>query len=221
MTLSIAEAQDLTARALTACNTNKINTASVTRSVIAAELDGIHSHGLARLPTYCEHARCGKIDGNAEPVLGHLSDAALKVDARDGFAHPAIDLGFGNLIPLARSKGVCALAVVNSYNCGVLGYHVEALAEAGLLALGFTNAPASIAPAGGNKAVFGTNPIACAVPDGNGGAAFVVDQSSSVVAKSELIVHANEGKPIPQGWALDQNGEPTTDTQAALKGTMV
>lgn len=221
VTLSIGDVEDLTRRALIASDTGDANANSVTRSVVASELDGIHSHGLARLPTYCEHARCGKIDGNAVPAVEKSAGSALRADARDGFAHPAIDLGFADLVPLAMENGIAALAVTNSYNCGVLGYHVEALARHGLVALGFTNAPASIAPWGGTKPVFGTNPIACAVPDGKGGADLVIDQSSSVVAKSELIVHAANDEPIPEGWALDADGNPTTDPREGLKGTMV
>lgn len=221
VTLTIDEVEALTQAVLVASNTSETNARSVTRSVVASELDGIHSHGLARLPTYCEHAKCGKIDGHAMPTVEQVAPAALRADARDGFAHPAIDLGFAELTTLAKSTGIAGLAVTNSYNCGVLGYHVEALANAGLVALGFTNAPASIAPAGGKKAVFGTNPVACAAPDGKGGAAFVIDQSSSVIARSEVMVHAASGEPIPEGWALDADGEPTTDPAAAMKGTMV
>jgi (2R)-3-sulfolactate dehydrogenase (NADP+) len=219
--LTIAEIEALTHAALVACNTSEANANSVTRSVVAAELDGIHSHGLARLPTYCEHARCGKIDGQASPSVAQVAPAALRADAKDGFAHPAIDLGFAELIALAKTTGIAGLSVTNSYNCGVLGYHVEALASAGLVGLGYTNAPASIAPAGGTKAVFGTNPVACAAPDGKGGAAFVIDQSSSVIARSEVMVHAASGEPIPEGWAYDAEGQPTTDAAAAMKGTMV
>jgi len=217
ITLTLADVADLTRRALLASNVAPDNAESVTRSVVAAEADGIHSHGLARLPTYCEHARCGKIDGRARPTLRQVAPAALVADARDGFAHPAIDLGFARLPDLARETGVAALAVTNSYNCGVVGYHVERLAEAGLLALGFVNAPASIAPWGGRTAVFGTNPLACAVPR-EGAPPLVIDQSSSVVAKSEVVVHKQKGEPIPEGWALDRDGQPTTDPEAALAG---
>lgn len=108
----------------------------------------------------------------------------------------------------------------DSYNCGVLGYHVERLPEQGLIGLGFTNAPASITPVGGTTPVIGTNPFALAVPDGNGAAAFVIDQSASVVAKSEIMMHARSGKPIPVGWALDAEGNPTTDAETALKGSI-
>ncbi len=221
VTLSIDDVTELTLNALLASNTNKNNARSVAESVVASELDGIHSHGLARLPTYCEHARCGKIDGNATPFMAKDNGAALTVDAKDGFAHPAIDLGFEHLILRSKELGVVALGVINSYNCGVLGYHTEKLANSGLVALAFTNAPASIAPYGGVKAVFGTNPISCAVPGDNNEAVFVVDQSSSVVAKSEIIVHANNNEPILEGWALDKDGNPTTDPKTALGGTMV
>lgn len=219
--LSIDDVQSLTHNALLGSGTSQANAEIVTRSVVASELDGIHSHGLARLPTYCEHVKCGKLDGTAIPAVEQLAASALRSDTRGGFAHPAIELGFEQLIPAAVSNGIASLAVVNSYNCGVLGYHAEALARSGLVALGFTNAPASIAPFGGLKPLFGTNPIACAVPDGKGGAALVLDQSSSVVAKSELIVHNNNNEPIPEGWALDENGQPTKDPAKGLKGSMV
>lgn len=221
ITLSLSDVEDLTLRALGACNTSDANARSVAASVVASEADGIHSHGLARLPTYCEHARCGKIDGQAVPEMEEVAAAGLKVDARDGFAHPAIDLGLPALTALAKAKGLAAMAVTNSYNCGVCGYHVERIAEAGLIALGYVNAPASIAPWGGKQAVFGTNPMSFAVPR-PGAPPLVIDQSSSVIARSEVIIHADAGEAIPEGWALDKDGKPTTDPKAALAGgTMV
>ncbi len=221
ISLTLEEVHNLTMQALTACNTSEVNARSVTNSVVASEADGIHSHGLARLPTYCEHAKCGKIDGNATPSSVQVATGALKVDARDGFAHPAIDLGMEKLISMAEQNAIAAMAVTNSYNCGVVGYHMERIANAGMVALGFVNAPASIAPWGGKKAIFGTNPIAAAIPR-HGAPPMVLDQSSSVVAKSEVVVHAQKGEPIPEGWAFDKNGNPTTDPKAALDGgTMV
>ncbi len=221
ITLSLAAVEDLTQRALVASGASEANARSVTASVVASEADGIHSHGLARLPTYCEHARCGKIDGRAEATAEQAGPAAVRANARDGFAHPAIDLGLELLLPLAKETGIAALAVTNSYNCGVCGYHVERIAGAGLVALGFVNAPASIAPWGGTKGVFGTNPISCAVPRRRE-PPLVIDQSSSVIAKSEVVVYAQKDEPIPEGWALDAAGQPTTDAKAALAGgTMV
>jgi (2R)-3-sulfolactate dehydrogenase (NADP+) len=218
--LTISEVEDLAIAALSASKTFEANARRVAWGVARAELDGIKSHGLAYVPVYCEHALCGKIDGFAEPSVAALSASAFVADARDGFAHPAIAKGFDSLVPAAREQAVAALAVRNSYNCGVLGHHVERLAAQGLVGIGFTNAPASIAPFGGTKAVVGTNPFACATPDGSGGASILIDQSSSVIAKSELGVRARAAEPIPEGWAFDSQGNPTTDPNVGLKGTM-
>jgi (2R)-3-sulfolactate dehydrogenase (NADP+) len=111
------------------------------------------------------------------------------------------------------------MSVYNSYNCGVLGFHTKRIAEKGFVGLGFTNAPASIAPVGGTKAVVGTNPFSLAVPL-DGQAQIVIDQSASVVAKSEISVRAKTGESIPEGWAFDSEGMVTTNAQEALKGTM-
>ncbi len=219
--LKVTEVEELARGALIKAGARPDAAASLAKAIAAAERDGIASHGLAYLPTYCEHLACGKVVASAVPSLSQEMPGVIAVDAGSGFAHPAIDLGFGALVPLARSQGIALLAVRNSYNCGVLGYHTEKLAREGVLALGFTNAPASIAVSGGRKPVLGTNPWSIAVPDGKGGASIVIDQSASVVAKSEVAKRAREGKPIPLGWALDPEGEPTTDPNVGLKGTML
>lgn len=218
--LTLDEIEDLAYRALTAAGTSDSNARPLAQATAATEADGIASHGLAYIPIYCEHVRCGKVDGQAQPVLSRPAPAIVQVDAATGFAHPAIALGFEALIPAARELGSAALAVRNSYNCGVLGYHTRRLATEGLLAIGFTNAPASIAPVGGRRPVVGTNPFSLAAPDGAGSAAVLIDQSASVIAKSEIMKHAREGLPIPPDWALDPEGHPTTDPEIALKGSM-
>lgn len=214
------EIETLAREALERSGTRHQSAASLARAVAAAEIDGIRSHGLVYVPIYCLHVQCGKVIGDAVPEVVQSAPSSIQVDAGSGFAHPAIEAGFEKLIPAARENGIAGLGIRNSYNCGVLGYHVERLAEQGLVAMGFTNAPASIAPVGGSRPVIGTNPYALAAPDGEGGAAFVLDQSASVVAKSEITMHANEGKPIPEGWAFDSDGNPTTDAAVALKGSM-
>ncbi|MDJ1018201.1 MAG: Ldh family oxidoreductase [Paracoccaceae bacterium] len=219
-TLSLAEIEDLSFRALVAAGTSEANSRPLAVATSATEADGISSHGLAYIPIYCEHVQCGKVDGHSVPVLGKPAPAVVTVDAMTGFAHPAIDLGFEELVPLAKSQGVAALAIRNSYNCGVLGYHTARLARAGLVGLGFTNAPASIAPSGGAMPVVGTNPFSIAVPGAGGEPAILIDQSASTIAKSEVMKHAREGKPIPIGWALDVDGNPTTDPALGLKGSM-
>lgn len=219
--LQLAEIERLAQAALLRAGASEPSAKSLAKAIAAAERDGIASHGLAYLATYCEHLRCGKVVGQAVPVVARPAPAVVAVDAGSGFAHPAIDAGFAELVPLARAQGIAGMAVRNSYNCGVLGYHTERLAEAGLVALGFTNAPASIAPSGGTKPVVGTNPWSLAVPDGKGGAGLVIDQSASVVAKSEVMTKARKGEAIPLGWALGPDGQPTTDPNVGLKGTMM
>lgn len=218
--LTFDEISQLATEALMAAGAGRAAAQSLGGAIAAAERDGVASHGLAYLPTYCLHLQCGKVDPAAVPGV-EANGALVRVDARNGFAHPAIDLGFDALVPLARHNNIAALAVTNSYNCGVLSYHTERLSEAGLVGLGFTNAPASIAAWGGTKPVLGTNPWSLAVPDGAGGTAILIDQSASVVAKSEIMKHEREGKPLPDGWALDASGNPTNDASLALKGTMM
>lgn len=218
-TLSLTEIEDLAFRALTHVGTSEQNARPLAVATAATEADGVASHGLAYIPIYCEHVTCGKVDGGATPRLDTPRPGVITVDAGTGFAHAAIDKGFEALIPLARSQGIAALAISNSYNCGVLGYHTHRLASAGLLGIGFTNAPASIAPSGGAKPVVGTNPFSIAAP-GEDGPTVLIDQSASTIAKSEVMKHAREGKPIPVGWALDADGNPTTVPDVGLKGSM-
>ncbi|SLN25059.1 Ldh family oxidoreductase [Ruegeria meonggei] len=219
-TLTLAEIEDLAFRALVAAGTTEANARPLAVATAATEADGVASHGLAYIPIYCEHVQCGKVDGSAQPVLSQPRPGVVNVDAATGFAHTAIDMGFEALMPAAREQGIAALAVRNSYNCGVLGYHTFRLAQAGLVGLGFTNAPASIAPSGGAKPVVGTNPFSVAAPGTDGQPALLIDQSASTIAKSEVMKHAREGKPIPVGWALDSDGNPTTDPNVGLKGSM-
>lgn len=218
--MTLDEIEDLSFRALVAAGTSEANARPLAIATAATEADGIASHGLAYIPIYCEHVQCGKVDGKATPQLTKPAPSMLVVDAATGFAHSAIDLGFSSLMPLAREQGIAALAIRNSYNCGVLGYHTARLAREGLVGLGFTNAPASIAPSGGSKPIVGTNPVSIAVPGKDGEPAVLIDQSASTIAKSEVMKHAREGKLIPIGWALDADGNPTTDPEVGLKGSM-
>ena len=217
--LSLSEIEQISYDALLASGASDKNARALAVATAETEAMGVASHGLAYIPVYAEHLRCGKVDGQACPIVTHPKPSFLHVDAGTGFAHPAIALGFEKLIPLARTQGVALLSIYNSYNCGVLGVHTHKLACEGLVGLGFTNAPASIAPSGGRKAVVGTNPFSIAVP-GEEEPAILVDQSASAIAKSEVMKYAREGKAIPLGWALDSEGQPTEDAEKGLKGSM-
>lgn len=219
--LSLEQVYQLAFDALKKAGASDVAAAAVAKSTRAAERDGISSHGLMYIPIYVEHLRCGKVSTSAIPQVSQPTASTVMVDAQSGFAHTAIAAGFPKLIKAASEQGIAVMTVNHSYNCGVLGYHTEQLAAQGLVGLGFTNAPASIAPAGGHKPVIGTNPFSLATPNGNGSFSMLIDQSSSVVAKSEIIKRNNAGESIPEGWALDANGNPTTDPAEGLKGSMV
>ena len=156
--LTLQEISTLAEEALIASGASAGAASSLAAAVTAAERDGIRSHGLIYVPIYCQHLTCGKVKTTAEPAVLSQEGSAIVVDADCGFAHPAIDIGFDELGPLAKVLGCAALTVRNSHNCGVLGYHVERLSEHGFVAIGFTNAPASIAPAGGPKPLAGSDP---------------------------------------------------------------
>lgn len=218
--MTLDDITKLTTQALMGAGASQANAASLAQSTMRAERDGIRSHGLMYVPIYAEHVRCGKVDGQAISVVNQSRPSAITVDAQTGFAHPAIDAGWQALTQSARQNGIAAMTVFNSYNCGVLGHHAERLAEGGLIGLCFTHAPASIAPVGGNIPLVGTNPFAIAVPDNQGNVPIVIDQSASTIAKSEIMLRNRNGEALEEGWAVDENGNPTIDPAAALKGSM-
>jgi (2R)-3-sulfolactate dehydrogenase (NADP+) len=218
--MTLAQAEALVVAALTRCRTDAGNAASVARALVGAEAEGHIGHGLSRVPTYAAQAKVGKVDGFAKPALEWRRPAAAVVDAKNGFAYPAIDKALAALPQAARQNGIAAAAITRSHHCGVAGHPVERLAETGLLALMFANTPAAIAPWGGAKPVFGTNPIAFACPL-PGRPPIVVDLSLSKGTRGGILVAKQKGEAIPQGWALDAHGKPTTDATAALAGTML
>ena len=218
-TIGAVELEALIAAALVASRTTEANARSVARALAQAEIDGQKGHGLARVPTYAAQARAGKADGHATPIVLQTRPASLMIDAANGFAFPAIDLAIERLPALARSSGIAAAGFVRSHHFGVVGRHVERLAEAGLLALAFGNTPKAIAPWGGKRALFGTNPVAFAAPQRNA-PPIVVDLALSQVARGKILTAAQKGEPVPADWAVDEQGNPTTDATAALKGAL-
>ncbi|MEX0730779.1 MAG: Ldh family oxidoreductase [Aquisalimonadaceae bacterium] len=200
-------------------NTSAENAAPVAEALVAADTDGLASHGLSRLPFYADQAASGKVNGQAAPDIS-ARGAVVNVDARCGFAYRAINEGNEQGIAQARNSGIAAVAIGNSHHFGVAGYHVERVARQGLIALAFGNTPAAMAPWGGSSPVFGTNPVAFAAPR-DGAEPLVIDLSLSKVARGKIMMADKAGEAIPEGWALDTDGNPTTDTKTALAGSMV
>ena len=218
--LTIAEAEALVAETLERCRTSAANARSVARALVAAEADGLKGHGLSRVPTYAAQVKVGKVDGNATPTSTTPRPGLLAIDAAHGFAYPALDLAEATLPAMTRAQGIAAAAIRRSHHSGVAGHPVERLAQNGFVAMLFANSPGAIAPWGGARALFGTNPIAFACPAENR-PPIVVDLSLSKVARGNVLAAKQRGEPIPEGWALDADGQPTTDPAAALAGTMV
>lgn len=219
-TLSLSDAADLVVGILQTHGTSKDNAVSVAGALVAAERDGQPGHGLSRLPSYAAQAASGKVDGQAVPLVTSRKAAALRIDAANGFAYPAFDLAISEVAALARETGIAGASIFRSHHCGQLGYQAERLAQMGLAGLVLGNSPQAIAPWGGNKGVFGTNPIAFAAPR-DGDIPLLIDLSLSKVARGKVMLAQQKGESIPQGWALDEHGEATTDPEAALRGTML
>lgn len=218
--LSIEEASRLAARALRNAGAGEAMAGSTARALVRAEAQGLTSHGLSRVVQYATHLRNGRADGQALAVIARHRGAALLVDAKQGLAFPACDLAVATAITTAQSLGVCFAGVTNSHHCGVLVDHLRAVADAGMVGLGFANSPAAMPAAGGKHPIFGTNPVAAAFPRRHA-APLMIDLSLSEVARGKLMVAAKEGRPIPLGWALDSQGQPTTDAKAGLAGSML
>ena len=217
--LTLAEVRDLAFRALRRCGASEAAAGPVADSIADAEAEGIRNVGLGYLSHYCEHLRCGKVDGNAVVSVSQPAPGAVRVDAAHGFVHPAFEAARPTLVAAARSQGIAGMAIDHSYGAGVIGWYVTRLASEGLVALGFANAPKSMAPWGGKRAFFGTNPFAFAVPRADH-PPMVIDQSSSATAKVNVVNAAARGEAIPLGWAMDPDGNPTTDAKLGLAGSM-
>lgn len=218
--ISLDEATALVTRALRHAGASQAMAASTARALVRAEAQGLASHGLSRVPQYATHLRNGRADGQAQAAVTRRKGAAVLVDARQGLAFPACELAVTTAIATARELGVCFVGVTNSHHCGVLVDHLRAAAAAGMVGLGFANSPAAMPAAGGKHPIFGTNPVAAIFPR-QSAPPLMIDLSLSEVARGKLMVAAKEGKTIPLGWALDRQGNPTTDPKAGLEGSML
>ncbi len=220
MKCSLDQLYQIAVQALCAHNTSPDNADYVAKALVAAEADGLKGHGMSRLPSYCGQAASGKVDGQVQPEVRSVADAAIRIDACNGFAYTALTLAVERLSELTPTTGIAVAAVTHSHHCGAAGYFVESLAQQGLIGLMFANTPKAMAPWGGNQGIFGTNPIAFAAPRVNHDP-LVIDLSLSKVARGKIMVAEQEGNRIPEGWAVDAEGNPTTDPKAAMAGSML
>ena len=220
MKVPAAEVEALVSAALQKAGASVAMADSTARALVLAETQGLGSHGLSRVAQYATHLRNGRVNGAAVPQVLHRKGGALVVDAQEGLAFPACELAVREAVAAAQTQGVAFAGVVRSHHCGVVVDHLRAAAAAGMVGLGFANSPAAMPAAGGRHPIFGTNPVAAVFPRA-AGLPLMIDLSLSEVARGKLMVAAKDGKPIPEGWALDANGQPTTDPKAGLAGSML
>ena len=218
--ISEKEAWDLAFNALVNNKTTEDNAKEVADALISAEFDGQSGHGLSRIPSYVEQLTSGKVNGNEAPSILSSKGSVIRIDANNGFAYPAISLALKEITSTCKKFGIAAASISRSHHFGQAGRHVEILAENGLIGLMFGNTPQAIPPWGGTKALFGTNPIAFSTPRDNE-PPIVIDMSLSKVARGKVMVANQQNEKIPEGWAIDSDGKPTTDPKKALAGAML
>ena len=219
--ITMEEARRLVAGALHAAGANDAMAQATARALVLAEAQGLASHGLSRVGQYSGHLRNGRVNGAARPVVVKNKGAAAVVDAQEGLAFAACELAVSEAVARAREFGISIVGVTNSHHCGVVIDHLRVAAEAGMVGLGFANSPSAMPAAGGRHPIFGTNPIAAIFPRRGDAVPLMIDLSLSEVARGKLMVAAKDGKAIPAGWALDAQGNPTTDPKAGLEGSML
>lgn len=187
--------------------------------LVDTSLEGIDTHGISRLPVYLSRIKNGRI--NARPVIkvDRVSHSLANVDGDNGLGQLVGVRSMQAAINLARETGLGGVATKHSNHYGASSYYCKMASASGMIGMAFTNTPPGIPPWGGKKAYFGTNPISFAFPGKD--QPVVVDMSSSTVARGNIILAAKEGKPIPEGWAIDGEGHPTTDARAALAGAVL
>ena len=186
------------------------------RHLVAAEEQGLATHGMSRVPFYCGMLRKGRADGAAEPRLIVDRGAVCLLDNADGLPYVSAQRAVEEVIQRARRNGIGFAGIRNSAHVGVLGIHLAPVAEAGLVGFAFTNSPAAIPAWGGKKALFGTNPVAAVFPR-KGGEPIVIDLAMTTVVRGKIMMAMKKGERIPEGWALDRHGRPTTDPKEAIE----
>jgi (2R)-3-sulfolactate dehydrogenase (NADP+) len=184
--------------------------------LLRAEQQGLPTHGMSRVPFYCSMLRNGRADGAARPAIAAQKAAVCLIDNADALPYESCALAIAEVIGRARKNGIGFAGIRNSAHVGVLGIHLLEVARAGLVGVAFTNSPAAIPAWGGKKPLFGTDPVAFAFPRRDADP-IVVDLALTTVVRGKIMVAMQKGERIPEGWALDRDGKPTTDPKEAIE----
>jgi LDH2 family malate/lactate/ureidoglycolate dehydrogenase len=192
----------------------------VSQCLVQADLRGVDSHGVIRLPVYAGRIRKGLVNPRPKLEFLHEHAAAALLDGDNGLGAVVGATAMQRAIELAAKTGIGLVSARHSNHFGVASFYVEKAIAQGFIGCAASNAPPHMAPFGGRERFLGTNPFAVGIPAGSE-PPLVFDASTSVVARGKIIVAAQEGKPIPLGWAIDKAGNPTTDAAAGLAGSVL
>jgi delta1-piperideine-2-carboxylate reductase len=220
VSLSLNEIGELATRVFSKYGCDEPNTRALVRTIVTAERDGSQSHGLFRVPGYVASLRSGKVNGKASPMVTHKTPVIVSAHGDNGYAPLAIERGVPLLAEAANKLGVAVMALTHTHHFAALWPETEQIAHRGLIGLACTCYMPFMAPHGGNKPLFGTNPIAFAWPR-PGKDPMVIDMATAAMALGEIQIAAREGHPVPPGTGLDARGEPTTDPNEIVKGMLL
>jgi len=212
--------RDYTAAILRATGMTDEGAGAAAAVLVTSDARGIESHGVARLPQYVRLIDAGVLDAAAAPTIEREGGATALIDAHNGMGQVAGDVAMHLAIAKARAHDVGVVAVRNSNHFGIAGYYAMLALEHDLIGLALTNSSPLVAPTGGRQAMIGTNPIAVAVPTGDG-RPFVLDMATSTVPVGRLEVHARKGLALRPGWAIDAAGDETLDATAGRAGALL
>jgi (2R)-3-sulfolactate dehydrogenase (NADP+) len=211
------ELLQLAKTALERAGANPAMAEAAAKHLLHAEEQGLPTHGMSRVPFYCGFLRNRRADGAARPKMLADRAAVCLIDNCDGLPYESSAWAVGEAIQRARRNGIGFAGITNSAHVGVLGVHLLPVAQAGMVGVAFTNSPAAIPAWGGKKALFGTNPVAFAFPRKDGDP-LVIDLALTTVVRGKIMLAMQKGEKIPEGWALDRDGRPTTDPKEAIEG---
>ena len=218
--LSLNEIYSLAKNVMLANGCDTANAEALADIICRAERDGSHSHGLFRVPGYVKALRSGKVDGKGKPTIRHLTPAVIQVDGHGCFAPLAQAVGLPVLTEATAKIGIAALSLVGVHHFAALWPETEYLADRGFVGIACTAYMPSVAPAGSNEALFGTNPLSFAWPR-PGHNPVVYDMATASMAMGDVQIAARDGREVPLGTGLDANGQPTTDPAAIAKGVLL
>ena len=189
-------------------------------SLVEADIQGTSTHGVSRLDIYLRRIRKGLIDPLAELAIEQRRPTVLVADAGSGIGQVQASKVLERLYSVTKELGVASATIRNSQHFGALGYYCNQAAERGTVLIATTNAEPAMPPFGASEPFFGTNPIGASFPTGKG-FPVKIDLATSVVARGNIIAAARRGESIPPDWAIDADGMPTTDAEAALAGAVL